>query len=241
MRPRPIALRTARMATLLATATAPAVLVLAPAAGAVPAHDSVTVTAYPADARPGDEAEVRVQGCAGGRGTARSKAFDADADLAGQGGRERADGSADERSGSGRDGRDGRDAGGDSGDRVLIGTTTLKSRVGPGTYDITVRCDGHDHRASGTIRIAKDQPARRDGGEPTPVAPVRAGGGGTAPLAHAPAGRPQSDAHSDSGDGRSAESAGPGTPHTVIGLVLAGVAAVAVAVRSSRRRRPGSD
>ncbi|MFF1416855.1 hypothetical protein [Streptomyces sp. NPDC058280] len=30
---------------------------------------------------------------------------------------------------------------------------------------------------------------------------------------------------------------GPGTPHAVIGLVLAGVAAVAVALRSARRQR----
>ncbi|MGV9312626.1 hypothetical protein ACWDR0_10565 [Streptomyces sp. NPDC003691] len=38
-------------------------------------------------------------------------------------------------------------------------------------------------------------------------------------------------------DGPTAESAGPGTAHTVIGLVLAGVAAVVVAVRGAHRRR----
>ncbi|MFF3556448.1 hypothetical protein ACWD4V_15150 [Streptomyces tsukubensis] len=38
-------------------------------------------------------------------------------------------------------------------------------------------------------------------------------------------------------DGPAAESAGPGTAHTVIGLVLAGVAAVVVAVRGTHRRR----
>ncbi|MFD7444650.1 hypothetical protein [Streptomyces sp. NPDC059909] len=60
----------------------------------------------------------------------------------------------------------------------------------------------------------------------TPYAPVRAGGGGTATSLA-------------SEDAKRADQQGPGTPHTVIGLVLAGVAAVAVAFRSSRRRRVG--
>jgi hypothetical protein len=51
----------------------------------------------------------------------------------------------------------------------------------------------------------------------SPVAPVHAGGGGTATSV--------------------AASAGPGTAHAVTGLVLAGVAAVAVVLRGSRRRR----
>lgn len=53
----------------------------------------------------------------------------------------------------------------------------------------------------------------------SPVAPVRAGGGGRTISTAA------------------ADEAGPSTPHTVIGLVLAGVAAVAVAIRSARRKR----
>ncbi|MFD9867096.1 hypothetical protein ACFXI8_25440 [Streptomyces niveus] len=53
----------------------------------------------------------------------------------------------------------------------------------------------------------------------SPVAPVRAGGGGRTVSTAA------------------ADEAGPSTPHTVIGLVLAGVAAVAVAIRSARRKR----
>ncbi|MFD3520589.1 hypothetical protein [Streptomyces sp. NPDC058653] len=53
----------------------------------------------------------------------------------------------------------------------------------------------------------------------SPVAPVRAGGGGRTTTALA------------------GDEAGPSTPHTVIGLVLAGAAAVAVAIRSARRRR----
>ncbi|WP_329033196.1 hypothetical protein OIE71_11490 [Streptomyces sp. NBC_01725] len=63
--------------------------------------------------------------------------------------------------------------------------------------------------------------AHADPGEhhASPVAPVRAGGGGRTISTAA------------------ADEAGPSTPHTVIGLVLAGVAAVAVAVRSARRKR----
>ncbi|QHY95677.1 hypothetical protein SSPS47_11165 [Streptomyces sp. S4.7] len=63
--------------------------------------------------------------------------------------------------------------------------------------------------------------AHADPGEhhASPVAPVRAGGGGRTISTAA------------------ADEAGPSTPHTVIGLVLAGVAAVAVAIRSARRKR----
>ncbi|MFD4720793.1 hypothetical protein ACFWOY_12090 [Streptomyces sp. NPDC058423] len=61
----------------------------------------------------------------------------------------------------------------------------------------------------------------------SPVAPVRAGGGGAADRLAAQ-------------DAKSADTQGPGTPHTVIGLLLAGAAAVAVAFRSARRRRVGS-
>lgn len=53
----------------------------------------------------------------------------------------------------------------------------------------------------------------------SPVAPVRAGGGGTAHLS--------AEARDD----------GPGLRHAVIGIVLAGVAAIVVLVRSTRRGR----
>lgn len=93
---------------------------------------------------------------------------------------------------------------------ALNGAATLRGGVS-GTYDVTVVCDGHPHQGVGTVEVVQ----RRT----EPVSPVRAGGGGTAQLA----------AH--------AQEAGPGTRHAVIGLVLAGVAAVAVALRSVRRRR----
>ncbi|MDR3081981.1 MAG: hypothetical protein LBV60_13850, partial [Streptomyces sp.] len=56
----------------------------------------------------------------------------------------------------------------------------------------------------------------------SPLAPVRAGGGGTAHQARA------------SGEARSS---GPGIRQAIIGLVLASVAAVAVVVRSVRKGR----
>jgi hypothetical protein len=93
---------------------------------------------------------------------------------------------------------------------TLNGTATVKNDIA-GTYDITVICDGHPHQGAGTVRVVQRHSE--------PVSPVHAGGGGTAPLA------------------AQEQEAGPGTRHAVIGLVLAGVAAVAVALRSVRRRR----
>lgn len=93
---------------------------------------------------------------------------------------------------------------------TLNGSATIRDGV-EGTHDVTVVCDGHPHQGVGTLRVIQQNAE--------PRSPVRAGGGGSAELA----------AH--------AQEAGPGTRHAVIGLILAGVAAVAVAVRSVRRRR----
>lgn len=99
----------------------------------------------------------------------------------------------------------------------LNGTATIRNGL-VGSYDITVICDGHPHQGVGTIQVGQENPVGQEN-RTEPVSPVRAGGGGTAQLA----------AHS--------QEEGPGTRHAVIGLVLAGVAAVAVAFRSVRRRR----
>ncbi|MEU6120961.1 hypothetical protein [Streptomyces sp. NPDC047123] len=96
----------------------------------------------------------------------------------------------------------------------LNGSARIKHGVA-GTYDVTVNCDGHPHQGAGTVHVIRHNPS--------PVSPVRAGGGGTAQLTTAATAE--------------ATEAGPGTRHAVIGLVLAGVAAVAVAFRSVRRRR----
>ncbi|MFI8927804.1 hypothetical protein ACIG3E_09040 [Streptomyces sp. NPDC053474] len=99
------------------------------------------------------------------------------------------------------------------GGKSLTGSARIRAGIS-GTYEITVTCDGHPHQGVGTVRVG--------GAQATPQAPVRAGGGGTADLQPVAA---------------VAEEAGPGTRHAVVGLVLAGAAAVAVALRSVRRRR----
>jgi hypothetical protein len=116
----------------------------------------------------------------------------------------------------------------------LVGETRIRSTLTPGTYDIKVTCGGLGDKAddaaepgkvdeaTGTLTVVKKPPApapAAPSAHQSPTAPVSAGGGGTARLSSV-----------------EERAEGPGTPHTVVGLVLAGVAAVAVAVRSVRRR-----
>ncbi|MFE0104170.1 hypothetical protein [Streptomyces sp. NPDC059009] len=107
----------------------------------------------------------------------------------------------------------------------LNGTTKIKYGVS-GSYSVTITCDGHPHQGAGTVQVIRNNPA--------PVSPVRAGGGGTAHLAESQLAQSRLAGPAASAEAREA---GPGTRHAVIGLVLAGVAAVAVAFRSVRRRR----
>ncbi|MFD7222407.1 hypothetical protein ACFV9P_15460 [Streptomyces sp. NPDC059892] len=202
-------------------AGAVAVLMATPVLGAATAqaHDSVRVTLTPSAVAPGGEIEIRAEGCRSGSAAAVSRAFAADARL-----RDRAGG-------------------------ALTGSTLVGSSAKEGRYEIDVRCDGHGHAGAGGFEVVAH--ARRDRPEQyaSPVAPVRAGGGGTAPLAAAAdAATDVGDVHGVRGVGgdertertdsrTAAEATGPGTPHAVIGLVLAGVAAVAVALRSARRSR----
>ncbi|WP_328496123.1 hypothetical protein OHS59_28030 [Streptomyces sp. NBC_00414] len=195
-------------------AGAAAAAALAPTAYA--ADGGVRVT--PGSPAPGSDIRLRVQGCTGMTGTAASEAFVADAQLTGTPG-------------------------------TLSGETRVRSTLDPGTYDVKVTCDGFEHKIKGTVTVAdkkqrekrereqkekkreqEEQKGKRDPASPaasapaSPVAPVHAGGGGTARLAAA-----------------EARSEGPGTRHAVVGLVLAGVAAVAVAVSSARRSRGRAD
>ncbi|WP_314622388.1 hypothetical protein [Streptomyces stackebrandtii] len=194
MRSGPIALRAAGAAL---------VLVLAPTAGSAYAHDGVKVTVTPSTASPGADVDVRVQGCKGTTGAAKSQAFVADVELTGR----------------------------DGGDYPLFGDTTVKSGLEDGTYKVSVTCDGHDHPDVGTVQVRHQQPTHKPTHQPThhatPVAPVRAGGGGTAAFA-APAAP---------GVAQTTSESGLGTPYTLLGLGLAAIAAVAVAFRSSSRRR----
>ncbi|MER5205922.1 hypothetical protein [Streptomyces sp. NPDC002825] len=189
MRSGPIALRAAGAAV---------VLVLAQAAGGAYAHDGVKATITPSAASPGADVDVRVQGCKGTTGAAKSPAFVADAELTGR----------------------------DGGGNPLFGDTTVRSGLQDGTYKVSVTCDGHDHRGVGTVRIRHHQePTHRPTHHATPVAPVRAGGGGAAAFA-APAAP---------GVAQTTSESGLGTPYTLLGLGMAAIAAVAVAFRSSRR------
>ncbi|MGW9449823.1 hypothetical protein [Streptomyces sp. NPDC055632] len=197
MRSGPIALRAAGAAL---------VFVLAPAAGAAHAHDGVKVTVTPSTASPGDDVDVRVEGCRGATGAAKSPAFTADAKLVGR----------------------------DGGKHPMYGDATLRSGLDGGTYEISVFCDGREHHDAGAVRVERHGPTHRPTHEPThhatPVAPVRAGGGGAAAFA-APAAP---------GVAQAAGEDGLGTPYTVLGLGMAALAAVAVALRGSRRRTDGS-
>ncbi|GAA3395282.1 hypothetical protein [Streptomyces roseoviridis] len=190
MRSGPIALRAAGAAV---------VLVLAPTAGTALAHDGVKVTVIPSTAAPGADVDVRVTGCKGTTGAAKSPAFVADAELTGR----------------------------DGGKNPLHGDATVRSGLDEGTYKVGVTCDGHDHPGVGTVHVKRHhEPSHRPTHHPSPVAPVRAGGGGTAAFA-APAAP---------GMAQTAGEEGLGTPYTLLGLGMAAVAAVAVALRSTRRR-----
>ncbi|MEV0778559.1 hypothetical protein [Streptomyces sp. NPDC050428] len=204
-----------------------AAMVVVPVLGtnSADAHDSVKATVTPSPVRPGGEVKLKVTGCANPRSVAaRSDVFVADSELAGRRG--------------------------DDGKSVLRGEAKIKSSTKDGRYEVDVWCDGHDHRRAAVFavdhnpkpkpkpeseaqpkpkpkpeatlsrRAQADRPQQSsESSQASPVAPVRAGGGGRTTSAVA------------------ADEAGPSTPHTVIGLVLAGVAAVAVAIRSVRRKR----
>ncbi|MFJ5773568.1 hypothetical protein [Streptomyces sp. NPDC093094] len=87
----------------------------------------------------------------------------------------------------------------------LAGETRIRSDAEPGSYDMTITCG--DRRGKGSITVSAHSSAPA-----TPIAPVRAGGGGAADRL----------ASADS------RSTGPGTAQTVTGLLLAGAAGAAV-------------
>ncbi|MFF3318105.1 hypothetical protein ACFYV5_21720 [Streptomyces sp. NPDC003035] len=215
MRSGPIALRAAGAAVIL---------VLAPTAGTAFAGDGVKATVTPSTAKPGADVDIRVQGCKGPTGAASSRAFVADAALTSR------DGVA----------------------SPLFGDTTITSGVERGTYKVSVTCDGREHRDVGVVHVEKHKPGpthepthrpthqpthkptHKPTHHPSPVAPVRAGGGGAALAVPAVPAAP--------GVAQTTTESGLGTPYTLVGLGLAAIAAVAVAFRSARssgRRRTG--
>ncbi|SBT91211.1 hypothetical protein GA0115233_102765 [Streptomyces sp. DI166] len=101
-------------------------------------------------------------------------------------------------------------------DGTLVGESRIQSSVEVGSYDVKVTCGNTEYKVTLPVDNEPDAPA-------SPVAPVKAGGGGSA-------------AHF-AGEETPSAATGPGAPHAVVGLVLAGVAATAVALRSARRSR----
>jgi len=108
---------------------------------------------------------------------------------------------------------------------TLAGETRVRSSLEPGSYDVKITCGSVTVKGAITVVAdASQSPSAPPSTPASPVAPVHAGGGGTAHLAAV-------DAHA----------AGPGTAHAVVGLLLAGVAAAAVALHSARRSRRAAD
>ncbi|MFI9832035.1 hypothetical protein ACIHIX_30625 [Streptomyces sp. NPDC051913] len=159
------------------------------------AADGGDVAVTPSSPAPGTDVALRVSGCASSRtGTAVSAAFVAEVRLAGA-------------------------------DGTLVGETRVRTELKAGSYDVRISCGDVSRKGALTVVEEGAPPSpMEDGTRPSPyaspVAPVHAGGGGTAQHL--------------------ASATGPGTAHAVTGLVLAGVAATAVALRRSRRGR-GSD
>lgn len=172
------------------------VLVLAPAAGAAADDGALRLTSP--EAAPGGVVRMAADGCPGAA-VARSDAFAADAELTAA-----------------------------PGARGRSGAARVRADARPGTFTVQLLCDGRPRtRAELTVRPAGARPAAA--AEPavrahaSPVAPVRAGGGGAVAIA-APVAAVDP------------EDAGPSARQAVAGLVLAGVAAVVFAVRGARRR-----
>lgn len=186
------------MGPLKVTLCAGAALAAAVCTPTAHAADGGGMSVSPSAPAPGGDVALRVARCTERTAVAVSAAFVSDVRL----------------SPSGSDG-------------VLVGAGRVRSTVEAGAYAVRVTC-GDDAR-EGTVTVGEQ---RRTPARPTapasPVAPVDAGGGGTARLAGA-----------DTGEQARPEP--PGTAHTVTGLVLAGIAAVAVALRSVRSRSRGTD
>ncbi|MFJ6846182.1 hypothetical protein ACIQRE_26365 [Streptomyces griseoluteus] len=189
---------------IVATAFAPAVARAADGGGT---HDSGSpgtggLTVAPAVPLPGTDVSLRVRGCTASQGTAVSSAFVSDARLTG-------------------------------GQGDLSGETRVRTSLKAGAYDVRITCA--DYSFTGRISVDESGPGARPDTDsdaepdtgPSPVAPVHAGGGGTAAGADtstlfatvAPTG------------------SGPGAAQALTGLALAGCAAVTVGALRSRRSR----
>ncbi|GGS51319.1 hypothetical protein [Streptomyces violaceus] len=227
------------------------VLVAAALTLAAFAADVGGVSVTPATPAPGSDVALRVTGCAARTAVAASAAFVADAPLtvtdgeligesrvpstvkAGTYAVKITCGGA-ERTGTFtvRESRESRESAGPPAPRVATGAAGQPPAPVTGGRQPLPEGGGPSPQPkpkpmpeseSGLEDEGQSSASRRPGAHASPVAPVEAGGGGAAHLVAA----------EDRG-------AGPGTAQGVTGLVLAGVAAVAVALGSVRRKR-GTD
>jgi hypothetical protein len=195
------------MRSLKVTFCAGAAATVAALAPAAYAADAHGVSVTPSTPTPGTDVALRVSGCTGTTATAASAAFVTDAHLAGAGA-----------------------------EATLVGETRVRSSAPAGSYDVEVTCaESHIKGSITVVAKASGEHAPQPSTHASPVAPVHAGGGGTAHLSSSVA--DTSAADSSVADTRAA---GPGTAQAVTGLVLAGVAAIAVVLRTARRSR-GAD
>lgn len=145
--------RSLTAAALLATVFAASASTVVPAAASgEPTPDTITgiVRVTPKKAKPGEEVDLRVDFCRRS-GQVSSDAFARDVEL-----QPAADGG-------------------------LYAEATIRRDVRPGTYEITVTCDPHAPDGQGKVIVVDGH--GRDGHHypsASPVAPVHAGGGGTA-------------------------------------------------------------
>ncbi|WP_411102116.1 hypothetical protein [Streptomyces sp. cmx-4-9] len=149
MRSVPIAVRAAGVAvalTALSVATAPLAL-----AGEEDRDrgGGGSISADPNPAEPGAQVKLRVHGCNGTTGAAKSAVFVGEADLHGRNG----------------------------GGSPLFGDAMISSHASPGWHSVRVTCDGHDGKVHGSIEVVHRREHRPDPHR-SPVWPVHAGGGG---------------------------------------------------------------
>ncbi|MEU9747469.1 hypothetical protein [Streptomyces niveus] len=218
-----------------------AAMVAVPVLGttAADAHDSVKATVSPSPVRPGGEVKIKVAGCENPRSaSARSDVFVADSELAGRDGL-RGEAKIKSSTEDGKyqvdvwcDGHDHRGAGvvevnhkpkpkpKPSAKPTPSAKPKPKSSAKPTPTSSAKPSAKPEKKAAASAPPSGTATHASQSASASPVAPVRAGGGGRTSTTD-----------------MAADRAGPSTPHTVIGLVLAGVAAVAVAVRSARRKR----
>lgn len=131
MRSVQIAFRVAGVAvalTAFSAVTAPAALAGEEDRGGRGDRGSISVEPNPA--HPGGQVKLRVNGCDGTRGSAKSSAFVADAELYGR----------------------------EGGRSPLYGEAMISSHVRPGGHSVRVTCDGHE-KVSGSIEISHHRPS----------------------------------------------------------------------------------